>query len=219
MKINRWTRYKDLEIGAKLGLGFGIFVLLAFLSGLTSYAGSSAATKKINLTSNVRMPVTLTASRAQVDLLRMISDLRGYLVLGEREYWDSYLQSERIFQNDLNALEALTPNFDPMNVERFEQLKQAYEQWWLRRQTSCTSCGTTSWTENRLIVFWPRMGCAWRVRFLITMNNLIDAPQEVSERSISQLQEMANFESSFAAMLSALRGYTTTLRPHLPSGI
>ena len=209
MKINRWTRYKDLKIGAKLGLGFGIFVLLAFLSGLTSYAGSSAATKKINLTSNVRMPVTLTASRAQVDLLRMISDLRGYLVLGEREYWDSYLQSERIFQNDLNALEALTPNFDPMNVERFEQLKQAYEQW-SALPDQLYELRNDQLDREPAYRILATDGVRLAGQVLITMNNLIDAPQEVSERSISQLQEMANFESSFAAMLSALRGYTTT---------
>ena len=45
---------------------------------------------------------------------------------------------------------------------------------------------------------------------LIKMNSLIDAPRAASNQSVAQLQEMAQFEASFAAMLSALRGYTTT---------
>ena len=68
-----------------MGIGFGAFVLLALLVAASSYVGSRAATNKINLTGNVRMPVALTASQAQTDLLRMMSDIRGYLALGDRE--------------------------------------------------------------------------------------------------------------------------------------
>jgi len=46
-----------MRISAKLGLGFGAFVLLALLVAASSYAGSRSATNKINLTGSVRMPV------------------------------------------------------------------------------------------------------------------------------------------------------------------
>jgi CHASE3 domain sensor protein len=209
MKINRWTQYKDIKISAKLGIGFGVFVVLAFISAFISYLGSSAATQKIDLTSSVRMPVALTASRAQIDLLRMISDVRGYLVLGDREYWDSYLQSERTFRVDLDALEQLTPDFDPINAGRFDQLKQAYSQW-SALPNQLYKLRNDQLDREPAYRLLATDGVRLAGQVLIKMNNLIDAPRVVSAQSVSYLQSMARFQGSFAAMLSALRGYTTT---------
>jgi CHASE3 domain sensor protein len=209
MRANPWIRFKDMSISAKLGVGFGVFVLLALLVAASSYAGSRAATHRINITGSVRMPAALTASQAQTDLLRMMSELRGYLALGDREYWDSYLASERAFQADLAALEGLKPDFDALNATRFDQLREAYGEWsalpdrlyrlrndQLERQPAYRLLATD--------------GVRSAGRVLINMNSLIDAPREASSQSVAQLQEMAQFEASFAAMLSALRGYTTT---------
>lgn len=209
MKTNRWTRYKDMKISAKLGIGFGVFVVLAFISAFISYSGSSAATQKIDLTSSVRMPVALTASRAQIDLLRMISDVRGYLVLGDREYWDSYLQSERTFRADLDALEQLTPDFDPINAGRFDQLKQAYSQW-SALPNQLYKLRNDQLDREPAYRLLATDGVRLAGQVLIKMNNLIDAPRVASAQSVSYLQSMARFQGSFAAMLSALRGYTTT---------
>lgn len=209
MRANPWTGFKDMNISTKLGLGFSAFVMLALLVAASSYAGSSAATNKINLTGNVRMPVALTASQAQTDLLRMMSDIRGYLALGDREYWDSYLQSERSFQADLAALEQLTPDFDALNAYRFGQLKEAYTEWSALpdRLYRLRNDQLEREPAYRLLA---TDGVRSAGRVLINMNSLIDAPREANSQDMTQLQEMAQFEASFAAMLSALRGYTTT---------
>ena len=209
MRANPWSSFKDLKISAKLGLGFGAFVLLALLAAGTSYAGSRAATNKINLTGSVRMPVALTASQAQTDLLRMMSDIRGYLALGDREYWDSYLHSERAFQADLAALEQLRPDFDALNAYRFDQLKRAYEEWSALPDRLYRLRNDQLEREPAYRIL-ATDGVRSAGQVLIAMNSLIDAPQQVSSQSVAQLQEMARFEGSFAAMLSALRGYTTT---------
>jgi CHASE3 domain sensor protein len=209
MRANPWTHFKDMKISAKLGLGFGAFVLLALLVAASSYAGSRAATVKINLTGSVRMPVALTASQAQTDLLRMMSELRGYLALGDREYWEGYLDSERAFQADLAALEGLKPDFDVLNATRFDQLKEAHGEWSALpdRLYRLRNDQLEREPAYRLLA---TDGVRSAGRVLINMNNLIDAPREASSQSVAQLQEMAQFEASFAAMLSALRGYTTT---------
>ena len=213
LKASRWAWFKnlvkDLKISTKLALGFGVFVLLSFLAAAISYAGSRAATNKIDLTSSVRMPVALTASQAQVDLLRMISDVRGYLALGDRAYWDSYQQSERAFQADLAALEQLTPEFDALNAGRFAQLKKAYARWSALpdRLYALRNDQLDREPAYRLLA---TDGVRLAGQVLIQMNTLIEAPRAASEKSVAQLQEMARFEASFAAMLSALRGYTTT---------
>ena len=66
--------FRDLHIGRKLIIGFGILVLLTFLGAGVSYLGSQQATTKINTTDDVYVPTALLTSYAQADLLRL-SDL------------------------------------------------------------------------------------------------------------------------------------------------
>lgn len=209
MKASPSAAFRDLRISTKLELGFGAFVLLALLTAAASFAGSTEATNKANLTRTVRMPVALTASQSQTDLLRLMGDIRGYLALGDREYWESYLQSEAAFQADLAALEQLRPYFDALNAYRFEQLKAAYEEWSAlpSRLYSLRNDQLEREPAYRLLA---TDGVRSAGRVLIAVNALIDAPRAASSESTAQLQEMANFQGTFAAMLSALRGYTTT---------
>lgn len=209
MKAGPLAAFKDLRISTKLELGFGAFVLLALLAAAASFAGSTEATNKANLTSSVRMPVALTASQSQTDLLRLMGDIRGYLALGDKEFWDSYLQSESAFRADLAALERLRPHFDAVNAYRFEQLKAAYEEWSVlpSRLYSLRNDQLEREPAYRLLA---TSGVRSAGKVLIAVNALIGAPRTASTESVAQLQDMANFQGSFAAMLSALRGYTTT---------
>ena len=76
--------FRNLKLGTKLTIGFGILVALIFLSAGVSYLGSGRATTKINLTDDVRVPTAIVATRAQANLLRMLGDVRGYLALGDQ---------------------------------------------------------------------------------------------------------------------------------------
>lgn len=209
MKASPLAAFRDMRISSKLELGFGAFVLLAVLAAAASFAGSTEATNKANLTSTVRVPVALTASQSQTDLLRLMGDIRGYLALGDKEYWDSYLQSESAFRADLAALERLQPYFDAVNVYRFEQLKAAYEGWSAlpSRLYSLRNDQLEREPAYRLLA---TDGVRSAGKVLIAVNTLIGAPRTASTESVAQLQDMANFQGTFAAMLSALRGYTTT---------
>src|SRR5688572_16971046 len=81
---------KNLKIGSKLTIGFGILVALVLLVATFSWLGSTLATENINQTSDVRVPTALTSARAQADLLKMLGDVRGYLALGQPEFRESY---------------------------------------------------------------------------------------------------------------------------------
>ncbi len=209
MKASPLAVFRDLRISTKLELGFGAFVLLALLAAAASFAGSTEATNKANLTSTVRMPVALTAAQAQTDLLRLTGDIRGYLALGDQEYWDSYGESENAFRADLAALEQLQPYFDPLNAYRFEQLKAEYEEWSAlpSRLYSLRNDQLEREPAYRLLA---TDGVRSAGKVLIAVNALIDAPRTPGTESMAQIQEMADFQGTFAAMLSALRGYTTT---------
>jgi CHASE3 domain sensor protein len=209
MKTGSRSLFRNWKISQKLLVGYGMLVLLTLLSAGTSYQGSRTATDKITLTSDVRMPVALTASRAQADLLRMLADVRGYLVLGDREYWDNYRASNLALQGDLAELERLAPNLDALNTYRFNQLSAAYTEW-------STLPGRLYALRNDQLEREPayRLLATDGVRaaglVLLKINGLIDAPRSPTAENVARLQDLARFEASFAAMLSGLRGYTTT---------
>ncbi|HRQ24892.1 MAG TPA: hypothetical protein PLF42_15805, partial [Anaerolineales bacterium] len=71
--------FADLRIGSKLGMGFGVLVVLIFLSAAISFSYSDLAADQIRTTETVRVPTALLASKAQTNLLRMLADVRGYL--------------------------------------------------------------------------------------------------------------------------------------------
>ena len=101
-----------MAIGGKLTLGFGIIVILTLIVVGLSFLSSRRASQKIDTTSQLRAPLALASSKAQADLLTMLSDVRGYLALGDPEYREGYSTASQAFEADLIELERLLSQND-----------------------------------------------------------------------------------------------------------
>ncbi len=205
---------RNLKIGNKLTIGFGILVALIFLSAGISYLGSYQATTKINLTENVRVPAAIIATRAQADLLQMLGDVQGYLALGDQDtkYRDSFEQTSQSFEADLAELERLlTQNPDPENQRRLEQLKADYAKWSALPE-QLFALRDDQLEREPAYELLATEGVRDAGRVLNATTSLIEAQgqSEPSVENLALLQDMAKFQGNFAAMLSALRGYVTT---------
>jgi CHASE3 domain sensor protein/GAF domain-containing protein len=202
---------KNLNIGVRLLIGFGIMVVITLLGASASYLSSTRAADSINNTVDFRMPVALAASSAQADLLRMIGDVRGYLALGDQEFRTSYLQSRDAFERDLAALTQLSPNLDETNREKFNQLKAIYDQW-AESPEQLFELRDDQLEREPAYKMLATDGVKKAGTVLIGVQTLIEtqADREPSSENMVLLKDMANFEGSFAAMLSGLRGYVTT---------
>ncbi len=202
---------KDMKIGPKLAIGFGILVALTLLSAGVSYLGSFRATTQINKTDDVRVPVALVASRAQANLLRMLSDGRGYLVLGDQEYRDSYNQSELAFRADLAELAELSPYLGIENNQRLADLQAAYTEW-AKLPDTLFELRNDQLEREPAYRILATDGIRTGGKVLIDTNSMIEAQgqREPSVENMARLQDMAKFQGNFTAMLSALRGYVTT---------
>ncbi|HOU14129.1 MAG TPA: HAMP domain-containing protein [Anaerolineae bacterium] len=202
---------KNLKIGSKLTVGFGILVLLIFVSAGVSYLGSDRATQEINRVTDVRAPTALDASRAQADLLLMLADVRGYLALGDQTYRDSYAQSSRAFEADLDRLYSQLQNLDETNIRRLIRLKVAYERW-AALPEMLFALRDDQLEREPAYRLLATDGIRYAGEVLIAVNTLIDlqGQREPTAENLAQLADMAKFQGNFAAMLSALRGYTTT---------
>ncbi len=210
-KLPGMTWIKDLKIGRKLTLGFGILVLLIFISAGVSYLGSDRATQQIMRVTDVRAPTALDASRAQANLLRMLSDVRGYLALGDQTYRESYAQSARAFEEDLDRLYGQLQNLDETNIRRLVRLQIAYEQW-AALPEPLFNLRDDQLDREPAYRLLATDGIRYAGEVLIATNTLIElqGQQDPTAENLALLSDMAKFQGNFAAMLSALRGYVTT---------
>ena len=210
-KLPGMTWLKDLNIGRKLTLGFGILVLLIFVSAGVSYLGSGRATQEIMRVTDVRAPTALDASRAQADLLRMLSDVRGYLALGEQSYRESYAESARAFEEDLELLNNQLQNLDETNIRRLLRLQIAYDRWSALPEP-LFDLRDDQLDREPAYRLLATDGIRYAGEVLIATNTLIElqGQQDATAENLALLSDMAKFQGNFAAMLSALRGYVTT---------
>lgn len=206
--------FRNLRIGTKLTVGFGVLVALTLISAGVSYLGSNQATNKIDQTGDVRVPAALAASRAQADLLRMLSDVRAYLALGatsDVDYKASYAQSAQAFLKDLDELDQLAPDLDPQNQQRLLDLRAAYAQW-SQLPSPLFELHDDQLDREPAYRLLATDGTTFAGKALIKVNEMITTfpVNQANAGDPAVLQDMARFQGTLASMFSALRGYVTT---------
>lgn len=131
-----FQRFNNLNLGHKINLGFAALLLvLLLIVGLIFFAGS-AATDRINLTVDVRVPTTLAATSAQSNLLKMQAAVRGYLAVGDLQNINDYNQARERFQDDLTALKDLSEDWsNQQDIEHLNQLIDIFATWLFTPET------------------------------------------------------------------------------------
>ncbi|MBE2202056.1 MAG: HAMP domain-containing protein [Anaerolinea sp.] len=200
---------KNLNIGPKLTLGFGVLVLLTLLVVAVSFAASDGAQRTMRATNELRYPAAATATAAQVDLLWMQSNVRGYLALGEDSYREAFEVAQASFNGNLAALRSL--ELTPLNQARLTELEAVYADWQALPGQLFTLRNDRLEREPAYRVL-ATDGVLFGGQVLLDLNKMIDAQalQAPTTDNIRLLKHMADFQGSFAAMLSGLRNYVTT---------
>ncbi|MFN2171030.1 MAG: HAMP domain-containing protein [Candidatus Promineifilaceae bacterium] len=218
----RWlvAMRRKLKIGPKLVIGFGILIALMLVGYGWGIYSSSLATQEINRTTNLRAPTALASARAQAHMLELVADLQGYLALGDAQYKDSYAAKQIEFESDLAELETIISQAEVQDsadyielADNLANLRSNYDQWsalvpqlfelrddQLRREPAL-----------RLLI----VDATPHINTVIVNSESMITSQEGRDPTTENLEvmgEMANFESSFYAMVAGLRGYVTTGR-------
>lgn len=204
--------FKNLNIGVRLIIGFGLLVALTLLGAGFSYVGSVAATKTINNTTEVRVPTALVSAQARADLLRMLGDVRGYLALGDQEFRDSYNQARADFEDDLARLKVLKSDLSAESQARLDNLDTVYYEEWKPLPDQLFELRDDQLDREPAYRLLATEGSRQGGQILIDVQNLIDTQgqRDPTTRNMELLQDLANFQGSFAGMMSGLRGYVTT---------
>jgi signal transduction histidine kinase len=204
-----------LKLGSKLNLSFGALVFLTFLVVGRTYLSSGQAIDQIKQTQQVRMPSALTSAKAQKDLLKMLSDVRGYLATGESEFRDRYQQNRQEFERQLSELnQLLSHRSTQKQQQQLQTLKTTYQKWSSYPDSLFRLRDSTLDNQPALKIL-EQDG-----ELLIggITHSLKQILQEQEERSPSMdnallLQHMVEFDSSFSQWISALRNYLITRDP------
>lgn len=96
-----------MRIRNKLIAGFGVLVSLTVLVAALGHMSSKNAARQIERTRELRLPVVMATTRAQSELLRMLSGIRGYLALGEEKYRRDYQTARNGFESAIAVLSLL----------------------------------------------------------------------------------------------------------------
>ena len=203
-----------MRIVHKLAFGFGSVLLFTVLVVGLGYLSSEQATQKINATNRVQFPIMVTATRAQTNLLRMVSGIRGYLALGDRSYQEEYRLAYQAFQAELQELEQLyADRHDPRIETHLRKLKQTLELWTDLPAQLFVIRDDQLQREPALRLLMQDiqpvlLHIVKDLRFLLNAQS----QREPSRDNLTIFGTMANLQSSFYAMVAGVRTYITTRR-------
>ncbi|MBE9042660.1 response regulator [Oscillatoriales cyanobacterium LEGE 11467] len=214
------TKFYYLSISRKLDLGFGVLVALTFLVVGRNYLGGALVAAKIDRTQELRVPTALTLAHAQADLLQMSSHVRGYLATGDSEFRHRYQQARQKFEEHLALAteglqnERLRDLPSPENIQRLQELQEKYQAWKALPEQLFVlrDSGRANQPALRLLEEEGEISISI---ILSEIDNIIEeqATRSPSLGNTKLLQDMGDFQRSFALSISSLRGYLVTRDP------
>ncbi|MGK7888571.1 MAG: ATP-binding protein [Leptolyngbyaceae cyanobacterium] len=218
-------RYQNLKIGQKLNVSFGLFVGLAFIIIGVFSLNSLQARANIERVQMVDVPLALESAEAQTNLLKMLSNLRGYLATAESEFRNEYQAARQAFEVDLRDLGVLIqtgqqPGADTQagpeneNFSHLTSLYDLYEQWVALPEQMFTLRDNTIVNQPALALLRDQgeIPIAVVLNELNTMMALqIQRPTTVDNTQL--FGTLSDLRGSFALMVAAMRSYLTTQSP------
>ena len=208
----------SLSIGDKLRLSFGILVTLTFLMLGGNYIAGQRTARKIQQAQRVSVPLLLASETAQDNLLNMLLNVRGYTITGESEFRRRYERSRLDFEENVEQLEKLLSQ-DALAEEDRESLlalRETYAEWLplpqqlfaLRDSELDNQPALRHFTEEAEA---PSQQILSDIETVIELQNARSA----SLSSVNVLQEMVEFQGSFALMVGNIKGYIATRQSSL----
>lgn len=208
--ILKITKNRKITIKNKLNLAFGSLIGVTFLIMGVNYWSSVQATLNINRTEELRMPIALSSSEAQSDLLKMLSNVRGYLVTGDAVFRQQYQESRHAFEENLHEMEQLFQQWNvPIQLEQLKNLRRFYEIW------SELPPYLFDLKDNRLksepgFRLWEQEGELLAIHILANIDKISQGQSLRFLSDIELFQEMINLKSLFSLLVADIRNYIST---------
>ena len=212
--------FGGLSVGNKLNVGFGVLILVTLVVFGLGYLASARTGEQIDRTSNVRSPAARTAAEAQANLLRMMADVQAYLALGDESYKTDYETARQAFEANLASLEAIIgtgtesdPSASASDSDWLAQIRAAYDIWSPLPAELFTLRDDQLKREPALRILIE--DAQPLIASILAETSRMIATQlqrEPTTENLALLGDLTSFQSSFASLVSGIRGYVTTGR-------
>jgi len=206
--------FRNLRIRRKLTIGFGLLVGITFAVVGRNYFSSIYTTATLQRTQTIRVPTTLASADAELNLLRMLSSIRGYMATGKSDLRNDYQQARQSFEQNLFDLERLlAQDGAPKSKSKFqlEELTSAYREWVsLPEQMFMLR---DDFLENQpALALLDQQGELAIAIISSNLDAIVDAQtsRASSRRSVELLMDLVAFQQSFDLGIAALRSYLLT---------
>ena len=203
-----------MKIGHKLGVSFGILVLLTLMVAGLGYVSSEKAAAQIERTRKFQLPLVLTLTEAETHLFEMLSGVRGYLALGLEKYRDDYQAAGDAFQSNLILMEQLKKDCTiDGHGDKLKALKAAYHEWSKLPKELFHIRDDQLEREPALRMMMQEVQPA--LLFIIRdIRKVMRGFREMEPRHelFLLIEDVAGFQSSLYSMIAGLRAYITTGR-------
>lgn len=199
----------NLSIGKKLNLCFGFLAALVLIVMVFNVFGSERVTQEINRTGDVRVPAALASAQAQSSLLAMVADVHGYVALGSLSHLADYYAAQRTFETNLAELERLAPaSSTSEQATRLKELRIMFTDWSALSEKMYALHNNPRLNQPGYYLYRTEVRDL-RADILENIGGMIQlqGQREVSPENGQLLADMINFQSSFDAMMTNLRGY------------
>ena len=202
-----------LTIGKKLGLSFGIILLLMTISASITYSliidNENIQDKVVNL----RMKTVLLGKDVINGINESLASLRGYMILGNDENKAKAMQSTRqlswkSIDNAINEYDMLAKNWTvPANVKRLQDIKSELSAFKIAQQEIEDISHTDANIESYHLLLTYAAPRASQILSYITA--IIDEESKLKATSArkSLLKNLADTRGSFAIGLANIRAY------------
>jgi len=109
-------KYKDFKLGKKLGLSFGMLILLTAILGLLAIINMRLVSKQANsLSKNYAPEVQIATEMERAALLTMYA-MRGYGLTGETTFLDDAKKNIALVKTNENSIKKLAENNNELTV-------------------------------------------------------------------------------------------------------
>jgi putative methionine-R-sulfoxide reductase with GAF domain/CHASE3 domain sensor protein len=206
---------RDLSIGSKLNIGFGSLVALFIALVALSYLASSRARQDFERTRDLRLPTALASAVTELEMHEMIANIQGYLTLGDPEFREEFDHDVEEVEELLAEMDALSPNWtNPENRRRLAELRTKIESWLplTERMFQLRDDPVANQPARRLLVEEARPA---ETTILANVSTLIElqAQRPPTGNNMRVLKTIADYQSSFSLMTTALDGYLASTDP------
>ncbi len=201
--------FKNMTIGVKMSLGFGLMTLILTAAVLTTIWQVDKTNKITNQVIDLRVPTAQTSLSMQNGVNHSLAALRGWIILGKDKFKDERAKAwSKELDSSLVDMKAYATNWtNPKNVERLKILEKKLKDFKVYQQEIENIAQTVDNTPAIKILFEE---AAPKASIMVTnITRLIDleADQAATAERKALLGMMADVRGTTGLGLANIRAY------------